>query len=240
MTAPAVVDTDPAIVEAQAAVDAAEATRVADEAAQVARDAQGRFAAKPADEVVTPAEVVDPAKPVADAPVVPEKYDLKLPADSTLDASITERTAAIARELGLSNDKAQTLLDETVKDLTARDMASVEANKPGGAAWTARTEQWAKDALANPTIGGSPDQLAVSVEKAKQAMGKYASPEVSTFLEETGFGSHPAVIALFANIGKAMSEGALVLGVSPSTGPKLAGGLYLNEGRGPIAENAAQ
>jgi hypothetical protein len=36
--------------------------------------------------------------------VTPEKYDLKLPDNAILDASVLERTAATARALGLSNE----------------------------------------------------------------------------------------------------------------------------------------
>jgi hypothetical protein len=50
------------------------------------------------------------AKPT-EAKVVPEKYDLKLPEASLLDASHVEKLTAFAKERGLSNDEAQALLE---------------------------------------------------------------------------------------------------------------------------------
>src|SRR3990172_2365452 len=41
----------------------------------------------------------------------PEKYEIKLPEGSLLDASEIERTVTLAKEQGLSNKTAQALLD---------------------------------------------------------------------------------------------------------------------------------
>lgn len=227
MTAPAVIDTDPALVEAQAAVDAAEAARVAAE--------------KPAEPVVAPVAPVV-AEPVKETVLTaPEKYDLKLHADSTVDASITERTAAIARELGLSNDKAQTLLDETVKDLTARELASAESMKPGGTRWLEINETYKAAALADKDLGnGDPATFAAVTEKAQLALNRFFPHVTTAQLEESLLASNPAFLKGLAAIGKAMGEPTTVFGVTPSVSPKLAGGLYLNDGKGPVAENATR
>lgn len=185
--------------------------------------------------------VPDPAKPdekVVAPPVVPEKYDLKLPSDSTLDPAIVERTAAIARELGLGNEAGQKVLDtlggEITKAIAKHDADAVEANKPGGALWTARENTFREMALKDATIGGTPEKLAASTEMAKAGMTKFGTPAMVEFLKITALGSHPAVIAHFAHLGKASAEGSLVLGVPVSEKPKLAGGLYTNEGKGPL------
>jgi len=155
-------------------------------------------------------------------PVVPEKYDLKLPEGSTLDPAIVQRTEAIARDLGLSNEAGQKLLEQRVKEISdletsakkaAEDSqkALIDAWKPGGTEWVKRETQWATQAKADPELGATPEAFAVSVEKAQQALAKYG-PELKPLLDETGFGSHPAVIKMLARIGKASSEGSLVLG----------------------------
>lgn len=168
----------------------------------------------------TPVETPKVETPVV--PVVPEKYDLKLPDGSTVDPAVVQRTEAIARDLGLSNEAGQKLLDQTVKDISdletsakkaAEDSqkALIDAWKPGGTEWVKRETQWATQAKADPELGATPEAFAVSVEKAQQALAKYG-PELKPLLDETGFGSHPAVIKMLARIGKASSEGSLVLG----------------------------
>src|SRR5688572_20896218 len=49
--------------------------------------------------------------PKEQKPVVPEKYDLKLPEGSLLEAAQMEKISAYAKEKGLSNEQAQELLE---------------------------------------------------------------------------------------------------------------------------------
>src|SRR3972149_1235780 len=50
-------------------------------------------------------------KPVAEKPVVPQKYELKLPEGSQLDQARIDSLSAYAKEKGLSNEQAQAILD---------------------------------------------------------------------------------------------------------------------------------
>lgn len=159
------------------------------------------------------------AKAVADAvkPVVPEKYDLKGPDGVTLDAAFTDRTAAIARELGLSQEAAQRLHTERITEATnatKAHQALVDAWKPGGTEWVKRDAEWTTKAKADPDLGTTPEAFAVSVEKGQQALAKFGTPELTQLLVDTGFGSHPAAVKFLANIGRAMSEPSMVLGGS--------------------------
>lgn len=181
--------------------------------------------------------------------VVPEKYDLKLPEGSTLPATIVERTAAIARTLGLSNEAGQTLLEQAVQDettrleafatekataitdaVTAATTAMLDSWKPGGEAWKARIAEWETAAKADPTLGKTPEEFATTVEKGQQALAKYG-PELKDYLTETGLGSNPLVIKFLGTIGRAMSESSFVPGSTGTTGkPKSdAQILYPNE-----------
>jgi len=175
----------------------------------------------------TPAAAAAGDPPAPAAPVVPETYDLKLPEGSALDAAIVERTAATARALGLTNDAAQQLLDHDVALLTARQAAEAEARqatidawKPGGSEWTKRDAAWTAQAKADPELGKTPEEFSASLERARQALEKYG-PETKALLDETGFGSHPAVLRMLARVGRAMAEPGFVVGASaPSARPK--------------------
>jgi hypothetical protein len=156
-------------------------------------------------------KVDDPEKKVEEpTSKVPEKYELKLPEKSTLDATALERTAATARKLGLSNEAAQGTLEFLNQELTDREAAILESNRPGGADYSARVHEWEDTALKDTEVGGSPDKLKATAELSLQVLDKFGTPDVKTFLHETGYGSHPSILRFLAKIGKAMSEGTLV------------------------------
>src|SRR5678815_4991133 len=174
--------------------------------------------------------------PESGAPVLPAEFKLVLPKDSPLPAATVERTAAIARELGLSNAAAQTVLESVNAEAAALVKAQNDAWEPGkGAEWLRRDTEWKAEALKDAEIGGSPDKLKVATEKAQQVLGKFFPPTITEFLQASGLGSHPDVIKGLAKIGRGMSEGTLILGAPADTsGPKtLAQRMYPNGGEGP-------
>lgn len=141
-------------------------------------------------------------------PVVPEKYDLKLPEGSKLDASSVEKIASFAKERGLSNDQAQAILQRDHEAKASFD----EANKPGtGSEWIRRTSELENAALADKEIGGTKENLLANCELGKQVLNKFFPESVSKFLVDTGFGSHPDVIRGFMKLGKMMAPDQLVL-----------------------------
>lgn len=238
---------DPVLEEAQAAVDAAEAARVAAEATPVDPPAADPAAVDPTAAPVADSAVAEPAKPV-----VPDTYDLKLPADSTLDAAIVDRTAAIARELGLTNDAAQKLLEATVaeigttvssqvaKGVESAVTARLDALKPGGAEWVKTNDAHKAQALTE-LAGGDAAKLETIRTKAQQALTKFFPDVTQEQLEASLLASNPVFLKGLAAIGDAMSEGTIVHGVPVvSTGPKLAYGLYQNDGKGPVTEPATK
>jgi hypothetical protein len=149
----------------------------------------------------------------------PEKYDLKLPDGSTLGADFVNRTADTARALGLTNEAGQKLLDAQIAEIAktnadAVDAAKVEwtkAMQPGGAIWTEQEAKWRTTSLADAEIGGSPEKLEASVDLAKRVVTRFASDDAKKFFEDSGLGSHPELVRMFARIGKSMSEATLAL-----------------------------
>lgn len=144
--------------------------------------------------------------------VVPEKYELKLPENAGLPAEALERTAAVARELGLPNAAAQRTLEFVNAEVVAQRTALLEAHRPGGAEWAKQEQQWRADALADPALGnGSPATLEQRVDLGKRALSKFFPPETLDFLNSTGFGSHPSVLKGLVKIGAAMAEDGVIL-----------------------------
>lgn len=166
-----------------------------------------------------PSETPKPGEtPVTE--VVPEKYELKLADGSTLPPTLVEKTAATARSLGLSNAKAQALLDATAAEVTAHAEAVLASYKPGGTEYTKQEQAWAAQALADTEIGGSKEKLDENVAQAAKVIATFFPESIYKFLNDTGFGSHPDVIRGFAKLGRAMSEGKIVEGAQLGTHTK--------------------
>lgn len=156
--------------------------------------------------------------------MVPEKYDLKLPDNAILDASVLERTAATARALGLSNEHAQKMLESVHQEAaTARQVAvdaAMKAHQPGGAEWIKQETAWRDAVLQDPELGnGKPELVTQAIESSKKVLSKFGSPELGQFLETSGLGSEPAVLKFLSKLGKAMGEGAIVNG-PPASGAR--------------------
>lgn len=207
----------------KAAADKAAADKAAADAAAAGNETPEQKAAR--EKADADKKAADEKAAAAAGNVVPDKYDLKLPDKSNIDKAVVERTAAIARELGLSQERAQKMLDFQVQELAAIEDATIkatlEAHQPGGAVWEKQVEEWNAKALADPDIGGNkPEQLQASVKLAKQVVAKFGDKESIEFLEKNPLGSHPALIRLLYRIGKASSEGSLVLASAQDTSKK--------------------
>lgn len=161
-----------------------------------------------AETVLTPAaEPVAPVVPAA--PVVPQAYELSLPEHAALDASAIERTAAYARERGLSQEAASAALHLANTEVAA----ALDART---AAETKLIESWKADTLADPSLGKTPEERTAKVQKGIGILNRFAEahPEqkekLTSFLNESGLGNHPTVVKLFAWLGESASEGSLV------------------------------
>ena len=175
----------------------------------------------PATESSASGVAATPAAPVAAAaaPVAPATYTLTLPAGVT-DPTLTERTAAIARTRGLTNEQAQGLLDFGVSEAAAREKAALDAyetsHAPGGEAWTKTVDGWKEQTLADESLGKTPAERQATVERGHQVVLKFAESNpkdadaLKGFLNDSGLGNHPTVVRLFAWLGKAASEGSVV------------------------------
>lgn len=177
-----------------------------------------------------PAPVVPPpeAAPSADPPAV--EYQLTLPADAVLDAASLDRTIAFARASGLSPEAAQQALvfanTEVATAVEASRSAWLAAYQPGdpaknvapGAEWTKMHDGWLAASLADPALGaGDQAKLDAVVASAQQAYARFATPAFTQLLERTGYGSHPEVLRVFANIAAADKEAPPVVSNGQST-----------------------
>ncbi|WFW79192.1 peptidase [Citrobacter braakii] len=134
----------------------------------------------------------------------PEKYDFKPAEGQELDAAALEQFEPIARELNLTNEQAQKMVDL----YGTKIMPMVQQQQ--AESWQKTTEQWAADVKADKEIGG--DKLTGNLSAAQRALAQFGTPELKEYLEGTGLGNHPELVKAFIKIGKAMSEDGMVDG----------------------------
>jgi hypothetical protein len=185
-----------------------ETTQAAPSAAATDAQAATQSAASQADAqsaqtATQSAPAAQSAAPQESSPVVPEKYDLKTPDGYTLTGEFGQQFEAVARELKLSNEQAQKLIDLDVK--------RVEAQKAG---MQQARDGWLEQAKTDKEFGG--DKLAENVATANKALEKFASPAMIDLLKESGLGNHPEIIRTFLNVGRAMSNDRVVVGQAPA------------------------
>lgn len=151
------------------------------------------------DTTAAPAEGAEGAKPADTG--APEKYELKLPGESLFDAAALEGIGTFARDLGLSAEAAQKLVE---RDSRMLDQFADHIDKIVQAEHKERVADWAKNSREDKELGG--DKFSETTFLADKAMRMFASPELKKALNETGFGNHPELLRLFVKIGRTVTE----------------------------------
>lgn len=133
----------------------------------------------------------------------PEAYEFKAAEGVELDTEALKDFEPVARELNLTNEQAQKLVDAYPKILAGVQQRQADA-------WQKQTEGWAEAVKADKEIGG--DKLESNLSAAQRALDQFGNPELKEYLNVTGMGNHPELVKAFVKIGKAMSEDGMVSG----------------------------
>ena len=130
----------------------------------------------------------------------PEKYEFATPEGMQFDDAVVGAFGEVAKDLNLSQEAAQKILDKVGPVMAAQQNEALQA---------ASTE-WAEASKTDKEFGG--DKLNENLAVAKKAMDQFASPELRTLLNESALGNNPEVIRMFYRVGKAISEDGFVVG----------------------------
>ena len=227
MTEPTMMETAAAITEAAAPSTAPESVAAtADklygntQKAPATQDRKAADAAPAGKEPAPPA--AEEAKAPAEAPKAPEAYEFKAPEGRVFDSEVMASYSQVAKELNLSQESAQRLLDAVGPKMAERQMAMIEATRNG----------WADNSKSDREFGG--EKLSENLGVAKKALDAFGTTELRTLLNETGLGNHPELIRFMFRAGKAISEDRMVSGsaTQAKAGPRsfadLADALYSN------------
>jgi len=165
------------------------------------------------------------AKPLeGDKPVVPEgapeKYgDWKLPEGYQLDTGVSEAAGAMFKDLNLTQDQAQKLVDFYSEH-------AVKSNKEVMDAWQATRSEWREGVKNDPQLGklvgsngnfGPDSALVVTVNRALDGL---QNPKlVSDFkdaMELTGAGDNPSFVKVLYALASKVTEGTTYARGEPS------------------------
>lgn len=163
------------------------------------------------------------AEAKAKAEGAPDKYEFKAPEGVTLDSEGVQKLSAIAKELNLSQVKAQKFADlaaeHTVK--VQKQFAEMQTK-----AWTEAREKWVSEIKSDKEVGGA--NFDQSRDLALRAIAKFGAPGLAEILN-SGWGDHPALFKTFAKIGQALGEDRAIDGAAVGRDADAAKVLYPNQ-----------
>ncbi|MBC5790647.1 peptidase [Providencia sp. JUb39] len=170
--------------------------------APASRDNPAPAGAEPSktDDKANPEPKGDDKKPVSAAP---EKYEFTAGEGQELDKEAIAAFEPIAREIGLSNEQAQKIVDVYGSTIIPQIAKQQEA------AWQKQVTEWAETVKEDKELGS-----VESIGNAQKAMDQFGTPELKQYLNDSGLGNHPELFRIFSRIGKAMSEDGFVSGSS--------------------------
>jgi hypothetical protein len=151
-------------------------------------------------ETAETAQAEESDAPVQETKQAPEKYEFQSPEGQEFDTDVLGAYEDVARELDLSQEAAQKILDKVAPALAEQQTKHVEAV----------TKQWRESSMSDSEFGG--DKMNENLAVAKKALDSFGTPELRDLLEKSGLGNHPEVIRMLYRTGKAISEDAFVAG----------------------------
>ena len=129
---------------------------------------------------------------------VPEAYELKAPEGAGLDAEGLKAFEPIFKEVGLSQEQAQKLVN-----LYGEKQASfVEEQK---AIWEKQQSTWIEEFKADKAFGGA--NTDASVQAAEKAWRHFGTAEDIRLVHQFGLANFPPLVKILARVGKEMGEG---------------------------------
>lgn len=123
--------------------------------------------------------------------------DFTLPDGMEVDAIALEEVTPIFKELGLTQEQSQKLVDHYAKQVQAGSQKQVDT-------FNQLTNDWREQSQNDKEFGG--DKFEENVKVAQNAIGKYGTPELKQLLNDHGVGNHPEVIRFMVRVGQTLKE----------------------------------
>lgn len=139
----------------------------------------------------------------------PETYaDFTLPEGQEINKEALASFQTVAKELNLSQEQAQRLIDLRAAEVKAATDASLEA-------YTNMRQDWQKQTATAKDLGDGKElrsDVAANIGRALDVLPKDVRTAFTEAMDLTGAGDHPAVLRAFNLIAQRIGEGKLVSG----------------------------
>jgi hypothetical protein len=162
--------------------------------------------------LLTEGKKEEPAKPAEKG--APDAYsDYTVPDGYTLDPQVKADADKIFKNLGLSQEAAQSLVDFYTQQTTEAFRAPFEA-------YQKMTDSWRQESESHPDLRGKlgpGKEISVRIAKAIDGIGdaKLAS-DFREAMDISGIGNHPAFIRVLSKFAERLTEGSHVAGNGPA------------------------
>lgn len=123
--------------------------------------------------------------------------DLVTPEGVTMDEGLLAEAIPIFKDLGLTKEQAQKLVDFQAKHVQADSQKQIET-------FNQQLEAWRTQSKNDSEFGG--DKFDESVALAQSAVNKFGTPELKQLLNDYGMGNHPEFIRFMFRVGKLTAE----------------------------------
>lgn len=123
--------------------------------------------------------------------------DFDMPEGIELDTQLMDQAQPLFKELGLNQEQAQKLVDFQASQVQASQTGQAEA-------FNQLKQDWQDQSKNDNDIGG--DKFEQSVSDAREAIGKFGTPELTKLLNDFGIGNHPEMIRFMSKVGNLTRE----------------------------------
>lgn len=163
-----------------------------------------------------PAQAVQQKSEDAAKPQGQAEFVIKSPEGVEYDKQVLSKYTEVAKELNLTQEAAQKMLDKIAPALHERQTQQIADVH----------QQWISTAKADKEFGG--DKLQENLGVARKALDSFGTQELRALLEESGLGNHPEIIRFMYRAGSAIS-GDRYVGGSPTAGKAASGPKSFND-----------
>lgn len=167
--------------------------------------APGADTGAPSSEAGPQGEVQTEQKPDAKPEGAPEKYEFKVPDGAQMDTELLGKFEPLAKDLNLSQEKAQQLVDLYADAIASNTKALAEK-------WAKQGSEWLQEVKADVELGGQ--HFTETVRNIETAMKRFGSESLTKAIKDMGLDNHPELVRFFSKVGREMSEDKFVGGKS--------------------------
>ena len=132
-----------------------------------------------------------------------EYAEFTVPEGQELDKGAMDTFKPIAKELGLTQEQAQKLVD-------VYSGSTADASKVMMEQIDALHQSWIQEVRDDKELGGV--KFDETISTARTFINGYGDEKLTEVLNESGLGNHPAVVKLFYKLGRSMAEDNVNIG----------------------------